>query len=186
MVSDSKRQTYKYCRKRLSSRPTSYAPMTFEDIRWLWAEYRLGKFDSFKGFPKDIKDPIDFAAYFEEYLLRFAFDAYILSAEVEKDSFKPIGIVLLWTRGRLLDISNFVWFNWATNRSKLAAAVNFLNQFRSTVHEPTGRKYKLIGFTEQKDRAFFERICEYKVLRPIGRSYDYFEDGENAMVYETR
>jgi hypothetical protein len=151
----------------------------------MWASYKKRPYSNF--YPELMEpdlDPKDFAERFEYVIHKYGLDCFILKAETER-GLMPVGYVLLWARGRLLEISNFIWFDWASHRNCIEAALNFLNQFRSTVHEQTARKYKLIGFVEGKDRPFFDHLCKYKVLRMVGKVYDLYEDGA-GFVYETR
>lgn len=163
----------------------SFSVATVEDVKWIWASYKKQPYEKF--FPELMEpnlDPQDFLARFDHVLKAYGLDCYIMRAHTEK-GLMPVGFVLLWARGRLLEISNFIWFEWASSRNTIESALNFLNQFRSTVHEQTGKKYKLIGFVQQKDKAFFDHMAKYKVLRLIGKVYDFYDDGP-GIVYETR
>lgn len=186
--SDSTPQTnkrFKYDRKRTLSRGSSFQFATVDDLKWIWASYKKA------GFPSDFypelrepdMNPQEFAARFEYVLLKYHMDCMILSAE-NGNGIRPVGFVLLWSRGRLLEISNFVWFEWATTRNKLESALNFLNQMRRTVHEPTGRNFKLIGLTQGKEQPFWRRLADYKVIRLVGKPNDIYADDE-CYLYET-
>lgn len=167
------------------SRDVSFSIATTEDLRWIWASYKKEPYtDFYPELNEAGLDPEEFSRRFELTLVAYGLDCYVMKAHTERGLI-PIGYVLLWARGRLLEISNFIWFEWASSRNKLEAALNFLNQFRSTVHEPTEKKYKLIGFVETKDRAFFDRMCDYSVLRMVGKVYDFYDSGP-GYVYETR
>ena len=180
-------RTYKkFLRKRTLSRDVSFAPMRVEDLKYVWASYKKKPYsDFFPALMEEGLEPDEFARAFEQCILEARLDAYILSATTEK-GLMPVGYVLLWPRGRVLEIQSFQWFDWATPRNILEASLNFLNQFRSTVHEPTGKKYKLIGFANLEYKRFFDQLSKYKVLRLIGKSYKIYDDGGDAVVYETR
>ena len=176
---------FKHYRKRTLSRGANFSVATTDDIKYMWAAYRKGSLDQevFGDYMPDGLDPQSFGSMFELFLLDAGLDCYIMSAH-NKDGLKPVGVVLVWKRGRLMEIYRFIWFEWATKRNILETSLNFVNQFRSTVHEPTGKKHKLIGFVEQDNISLYEHLIKYKVLRRIGKSYDFFNDSP-AMVYET-
>lgn len=180
------RQTFKYDRKRVLSRGANFAPASLEDLRYIWAAYKKDgiKLDYFGEFIKPGMKPDEFSEMFELFILNAGLDCYILNAP-SKEGLIPIGFVLVWKKGRIIEVSRFFWFPWATKRNILESSLNFVNQFRSTVHEQTGKKYKLIGFIDSEQRTLFDHLIKYKTLRLVGKVYDWFEDGP-AIVYETR
>jgi len=71
------------------------------------------------------------------------------------------------------------WYPWATTRNRLEASLKFLADMSKE------KGHKLLISAEQKYHAFFIRLCQYGVLRVIGKSKHYFRDGGTATLLES-
>lgn len=71
-----------------------------------------------------------------------------------------------------------MWFPWATKRNTLEIAVKFFVEVRKDA--------VAILPIKRKDKSMFEHLCRYALLRRVGTIYDYWSDGEEAMLFQTR
>lgn len=97
----------------------------------------------------------------------------------------PIGVGIFWQRGRVLQLTNLVWFPWANTRQVFLSTFNFFDSFRQTIHSNTGRPYKILEFAEEKDERFFDRLADMGVLEKVGKLDGIYPDGK-AVLYATK
>ena len=94
--------------------------MTEDDVKYFYAEQ--------KQIDKDIT-PLKFK---DDLLMAMGhFDeAFIMEAHSKK--FMPIGAFFGINAGPFLLIGNATWFSWASQRNKIEAAVNAINELRKS------------------------------------------------------
>jgi hypothetical protein len=104
----------------------------------------------------------------------------------EKDEVEiPVGLALFWPRGRILEMTNMIWFPWASTRHVFLNSFNFFDGIRKTTHEASGKKYKILEFAESKDEKFFDKLVDMGVLEKVGKIDDLYPDGK-AILYITK
>lgn len=144
--------------------------MEDEDIRWLYAAYKLG---GFKGLPKDMT-----GAQFDEVVRKFLAmfsDAFLVYG---KAGGKPTGVVTI-ERGWNLSVETHAeWFPWASHREIVEAAAKFVADMRD--------KNTLLIFSEMKDKHFFEHLCRYSLMKRVGHVSPHFRNGETAVLFQSR
>lgn len=102
---------------------------------------------------------------------------WTILARSTRDREEPVGFILGWVRGRVIEIGGMVWFPWASRRNIIEGAVNFFAKMR---HEAC-----VLEHAEEKDRDFFNMICRHGVMRRVGTSHEIYP-GAKALIYETR
>lgn len=70
------------------------------------------------------------------------------------------------------------WFPWASPRNKIEGTMKFLNVMR--------KAWTTIIYSEETNRKFFKHIEKYGVIRQVGKIHNYFPNGEDASVFQTR
>lgn len=148
-------------------------PATLDDTRFAWAAYR-------KGGLLDIEAGLEAPEFDEVFwsLVGEQFDA-VWAAE-KRD--RVFGLVFgIWPSKSpdgeplvpLLWIGEMAWFPWASARDRLEAAARFVEDARKEV--------VVMEFAKMQDKAFFERLCRYGVMRRIGTLYGFYPDGPAAL-----
>lgn len=169
---------------RLLKRDVWFLDTSNEDMPFIWAAYKKKKLDvlgdSFKG---DMSKE-----EFKEKIERYIFENNLspVTFFTKKDGRDmAIGIGLFWIRGRIMQTENLIWFPWASNRIILESYVNFVNNTRKTLHEPSGKKYLILEFAMEKDKGFFDHVCSYGIMSRVGTSLEIYNN-EKCCVYESR
>ena len=144
--------------------------MTEEDLRWAYAAYKLGAFG-----PMTNKNPEQFNQEFYERTMLH--DVVFMMQSVTKKGRIPVGITLGKFMGPMLFLGDTTWFPWASTRNKVECATHVLDQLR--------RDYVCLLFCNWSDKAFYENIAKYGVLRRIGKICDLLVDGD-APLFQTR
>lgn len=147
---------------------------------YLWAAYRKKALTMHPIFEEDM-DKDEFLQAIASYLDANNLEAISFFAG---EDLKAVGLGLLWVRGRVIQISDLIWYPWASKRQVIETFLNFINEIRSTTHPETGRKYMVLEFAREEDQAFFDYICKYGVMRRVGTSYEIYEN-QRARIYET-
>lgn len=140
--------------------------MSEEHLKWLWAAYRRG---GFADAPKDL-DAKDFEQWAVAEIVQLD-EGYLLSVD------KPVGLVLARLNDHRME-PHVWWFPWATPRNKLECAVKFLSsiRFKSLVMIPAAKE----------DWSFYEHLLRYGMMKVVGKVDDYFGEGEQAKLFQTR
>lgn len=168
-VSGSKSSAKHKLRRTLKRKP-AYHQITSSDLKYLWAAYKRG---SFADIPEMDQD--QFNAEIERYL-SLTDRTYVMSAKTG-NGFIPIGIASGNFNGPLFFLGNALWFEWASDRNKLEASVNLLNDMR--------KDYICIMHNHMGNKKFYETIASHGVIRQVGRIFDVYEDCP-AQVWQTR
>ena len=71
---------------------------------------------------------------------------------------------------------HFVWFPEASARNKLECSLRFLIAAKA--------EGNVILVARQPAWRFFAHLCNYGVIRPVGKLRGYFADGDDAMLYQ--
>lgn len=146
------------------------------DLKFLWAAYRQGAMKELSpALQKEGLKPQEFSETLLEYLAANFTDAWIAEAET-LEGFKPAGLVVAWTRGRVIEIGDMIWFPWTTARNTLEAVVKFMDQLR--------RDFVVLEFARIEDKKFFERVAAHGVMRKIGHAHSIYPNGP-AVLFET-
>ncbi len=157
-----------------------------QDILAYYKAYQLGALkkihDDFD--PETLLSKEDFEILFSEFLrvnnlLSVTFFGFRDDIEV------PIGVGLFWQRGRVLQLTNLIWFPWITSRQIFLSVYSFLDGVRKTVHSESKRFYKILEFAEKRDEKFFDRFVSMGVLEKIGQIEDLYPDNR-AVLYVTK
>ena len=133
--------------------------------------------------------PGEFKAVFLEWLNNFN-AGWTFFAETDKGII-PIGFCMAWTRGRIVEIADIVWFPWASKRNVWESALNFYDSLRKkeadTEREPTdpARYFVVLEYARFRDKRFFERMVDKKILRKVGHVNDLYPD-EVSVLFQTR
>lgn len=97
---------------------------------------------------------------------------------------KPIGLIITWVRGPILQLSDMVWFPWATQRNIFEGALKFFDQIRRMEDAESGQKYKVLEFSREQDKKYFERMMNLGVLKRCGKIEKLYPD-QNSILYYT-
>ena len=73
-------------------------------------------------------------------------------------------------------IPHALWFPEASPRNKLESVVRFLEHLR--------KGFTVLLVEQEANWRFFGKVCQYGVLRPVGKLRNYFSDGSDAMFYQ--
>ena len=143
--------------------------MTDAHLPWVWAAYRRGAFPGLaEGMtPAAWAELIRSQAY---NLMQAGGDVFILLA---KDV--PIGLVAV-ELGQRQAWPHVTWFPEATLRARLECSAKFLITIKASINA--------VIVSEKQDVKFFERLCKYGVIRPIGEGRGWL-DGSDVMLFET-
>ena len=87
----------------------------------------------------------------------------------------PVGLILMNITGSLLEPHAF-WFPEASPRIKLESILRWLVEYKS--------KYRLFLWIRPKDWKFYDHLCKYGVLRTVGKYRKFFDDGEDAFLFQ--
>lgn len=147
-----------------------------EDFQWLFAAYKMGKFEEF---PQDL-GRYEFQDAFMEVLTRDWHEAYLLSAMHPRGPNTPVGLVAMRVRDnrgdRLTVEPHVTWFPWASLRNKIETTVKFIN------HQRVDR-FVLI-FADKEAQPFFEKsIKRYGILRTSGGYISKYPPHNNGPAY---
>lgn len=73
-------------------------------------------------------------------------------------------------------VPHALWFPEASPRNKIESTVRFLDQLRQS--------FAVMIVAAEANWMFFNRVCQYGVLRPVGKLRNYHADGSDAMFYQ--
>lgn len=152
-------------------------------MKFIWAAYKKG---SFRGIIPDFDDPdyspSEFGQIYDAYLDLNMLSSWTVQAKNEGAE-KPVGLVIAWQRGPILEISDMVWFDWATQRNIFEGALKFFDQLRRMEHGESGKKYKVLEFARAQDKKYFERMMDLGVLKRCGKLDSFYPDQDGILFY---
>lgn len=154
-------------------------PTDDDDVKYLYASWRLGKFAP-EGLSIESETPEAFTETFGAYIAERFQVAYTIIAKAPGKDVMPVGIVFGITpyRDKNVVLADLVyWFPWASPRNKIEGAVHFFNQMR--------RDWVVLGIFDMSDVPFLDHICRYGVMRRVGTIFDLDKDGPLA-AFQTR
>jgi hypothetical protein len=162
-----------------------------KDIGAYYKAFKEGSFDILDLAVAELRDNPkvgvqEFEILYSNYvnknnLLSVSFFVY----DKEKNEERLVGCCLFWPRGRVLQVSNMIWFPWASKREVYESSMNFFETFRKTIETVSGRYYKILEFAEEKDSKFFDRLVSIGILERKCEIDGLYPDG-NAILYVTK
>ena len=146
-------------------------------MKWLWAAYRRGVFAHLPEF-KDGMDTFQFQNTFlvmlGDRILGRGGEAWIFLGKTQRGEI-PIGLAV-GVPGEHKHLEPHVfWFPEASPRNKLECILKWLIDFKSD--------WRVDIWAKQPSWKFFDHLCKYGVLRPVGKYRDCFDDGGDGMLY---
>lgn len=169
----------KYRRRRLLKRFTAFRPIERSDLQYVGAAWRKGALEELHEVFRDQEmDAERFGEVFQQFVVELFQVALTLFAETPMGRI-PVGVFLgliPYPGKALMFAGEMVWFPWASDRNRLETTVGLLDQLRTD--------WTVIEFARAKDRAFFDVICRYGVMKRIGTTDDIYE--QPAPTYQTR
>jgi hypothetical protein len=162
------------------------------DIKWVGAAWKMRALDGLDPIFREPMTPDEFRRVFTWWTHQnfgiyglgsnmqpelHGVGIWTILAKSKRGETEPIGFILGWVRGRVIEIGGMVWFPWASQRNIVEGTVNFFDKMR---HEAC-----LLEFAEEKDRDFFNMIARHGVIRRVGTSHEIYP-GAKALVYESR
>lgn len=108
-----------------------------------------------------------------------------------KDGVIPVGMAAGWTVGRVVSVSKMIAFPWASNRNIIESVANGFNTMRKRVFDEfldiddPNRYFLVLSFTEFRDKKFYEKIEDMKIIRKVGHVFDMQPDG-TSILFQTR
>lgn len=146
-------------------------------IKYIWAAYRRGALNEFAPvFETEGLKPQEFSEAFMAHVAANFQEAWVIETETT-EGFKPAGFIVAWTRGRVVEIAEMIWFSWATGRNVFEAVVHFMEQARRD-------GLVVFEYARFEDKRFFERVCSLGVMRKIGHSHSLYPE-TRAVIFET-
>lgn len=142
-------------------------------MRYLWAAYKKGALAVMgEPFDGDELRPADFEEAFLEHVGANFNGGWV----AEKDG-TPLGLILGWVRGRVIEVGDMIWFPWASARNVYEAVVRYMDDMRGD--------YVVLEFARLKDKKFFERVASHGIMRKVGHAHSIYPDGP-AVIFETK
>lgn len=160
--------------KRLLKTKITFKEPGAEDLRWLWAAYKMGDFDD--GIIEGI-DQADFAETMTELLSRYTWGSIAMAKIPGKEELVPVGLFVVEGEGRIV-MPHVRWFSWAKPRVRLAGAASFLIELKKDVIG--------IVYAKMNEKRFFEQLCRYGIIRRVGHIHNFFDENETAVLFQTR
>lgn len=155
------------------SRRVEVRPIEDDDVRYVWAAYRLGSADLNKIFPEGMS-AADFKFEFEKFILANMSGAWTVLAETKK-GYRPVAIVTGHAIPLFMFLSGIVWFPWASKRNLIEGVVAICKEL--------GKQFPLLGFVPEENKKVWETAAIHGVAHRIGTSH---RTGEKMTVWESR
>ena len=166
-------------RKRTLKRGCGFEPFNESHIRYCWAAYKKG------AFGPQVQEGLSPEEFKGDLLTRTAQninaggDLFTLLAHTTK-GILPVGIISIAISEAPFTIRQIsphvVWMPWASGRNKLETILKFLVAAKE--------EGKPIITAREPDWNFFNRLCNYGVIRPVGKLRGHYSDGGDARLYE--
>lgn len=158
------------------------------DLPFMWAAYKQGDLRALGG-DFDTDTPRDsFETFTENYLKVLSQNgvaSFTLFLDKGENKITPVGLVIVWIRGRILEVCDLIWFHWSSPRNIFEAAAHFYNVWRSSVHEETGKPYKVLEFAQKRDEKFFDALVRKGILDRVGTLDGIFDSDDQCVLYTT-
>lgn len=165
-------------RNRLLRRKGGYEIFTSDHMAYLWAGYREGSLAWEQGLK-----PQQFRQLVEDLtaaVIQGGGDVYTMMGQTPRGRI-PVGIMTTdkveGPEIKPIYHPHAFWFSWASPRNKLECAAKFLIDLKKN------------GNIEIRSDArywpFFQQLCNYGILRPVGKFRAYLADGRDVMVYQS-
>jgi len=167
--------------------------MATEDMKFVYAAYKMGVLDEHDKLFLEEFDAIEFRRVFT-WWTHTNYGLFSMTADLRpeintvgvwtvvsksmRSERGPVGLVFGWVRGRVIEVGGMAWFPWASPRNKLEGAVAFFDTMRR-------EGFKVLEFSELKDKRFFESIARHGIIKRVGHVHKLFGDGD-ACLYETK
>lgn len=154
------------------------------DWPWLWAAYRKGGLSDFivdaikltTSLPEDTDpDSLD-QGQFKLLMQRVGQGSCGAWMMIAADQ-RPVGIVMAYPRSLTTMEPHVRWFPWATPRNRLECSLRFVERER--------KKSNLFLITKPEERKFWQVLCRYGVLRPIGKVYNHYAVGDTVDLWQS-
>lgn len=167
----------------LNSKGVRFVATSEEDMKAYYKAYQMGSFDVL-GAANDLS--------FDDFKVSFA---YYLSAnkctsvtfKITKDGAElPIGVGIIWVRGRIIQNENLIWFPWATPRNILESCINYFDTFRNAKEKISGANYKILEFAMEQDVKFFDKLVQMGILEKVGKISGLYLDKQDCTLYTTK
>lgn len=126
-----------------------------EDLKWLWAAYNKGAFETV--LPKDLERDA-----FVSQITSALSSLNDLQAIWKKD--RMIGIVPILHRQFITEVyqePDILWFSWATARNKIVGAAKLVLELR--------KKAPVFVYVPQEDNKFVTHLAKYGIMRRVGK-----------------
>jgi len=149
-------------------------------MKYVWAAYKRGAIGG-PIFPEGL-EPADFRSRLADLaikMIRGNGEVTVLIGKTARGEI-PLGLVMtIVTAGgdHAPSASSHVqWFPEASPRNKLECAAKFLVDLKENVN---------VSITAaEPDWPFYAHLCDYGILRPVGKYRKWFTNGGDAMLYQ--
>lgn len=143
-------------------------PFEEDDMKWLWAAYKLG---ALENFPKNKTIEEFKGVVFGQ--LDFVHVVDIVVAKTERGSI-PVGVITadidslgLWPATD--------WFPWASPRNKIEGVIAYINTAR--------RSHLVLFLGDIGGKAFLTHVCKYGIMRRVGTLE---KNGERLALFQSK
>lgn len=154
-----------------------------KDMVAYYKAHLLGAFDII-GIPHGITLD-EFRQCFADYLRAVGCTSVTFYTKVDGADL-PVGVGIMWIRGRIIQNENLIWFPWASPRNILEGAINYFDTFRLCKESISGAYYKVLEFAQEKDVKFFDRLVQMGILERVGVINDLYLDKQECTLYVTK
>lgn len=89
----------------------------------------------------------------------------------------PVGLITVQYADRLA-FPHVYWFPWCTPRNKVEIGVRFFIQLKKN-------HLVLVTTDDGPDMKYFSHLCDYGLLRAVGKIRDYYAEGQGAMLFQS-
>lgn len=149
-------------------------------MRWVWAAYRRGCFTGSvrdgltrEGFVNDFADAV-------ARLLQSGGEAWIMSGQTSLGHI-PVGLLIVEYR----QVSDAVkqawpepiWFPEASPRNRLELMLKTVLDLK--------KEHLVLVLGNPASWTFLKHVCDFGVLRPVGKIRGYWADGTDAMQFQS-
>lgn len=139
-----------------------------DDMKWLWAAYKLG---TFEAIPKGLRVDEFKATVFGQLDFIDALDVVIAKTERGKI---PVGLMT----ARVDDLGLWPsadWFPWASPRNKIEGVIVYINTAR--------RSHLVLLLGAPDEKAFLTHVCKYGIMRRVGTIQ---KDGKRLALFQSK
>ena len=148
-------------------RDVGFRDFADQDIKYLWA---AEKYNGHEINPEEFKEAI-----YERFNESYDF-AWTIEANT-KNGYRPIGVIFGLHSGPFILLGDMTWFPWSSKRNIIEGTTNFINAMK--------KDFLLLGYTNLKDKKFFEHIARHGILKRVGTIDGLYKD-EPAALFQSR